>query len=196
MASIPAVIPDDAGLDETALIAAAKAGDDSAFVALVEPLHPKLLAYLGRLTGDDAQAEDLAQETLINAHRELTNLRRDLSFEGWVFRIARNQARMAWRRAKLIRMISLDWVNARPAPMLSPLHGADRTVACNEAELISTILADLSPTLRETLLLHDDAGFGTPEIAAILGVSLSSAEKRLSRARAEFRRRYLEADAR
>lgn len=196
MASITAVIPDDAGLEESALIAAAKAGDDAAFVVLVEPLQSKLLAYLSRLTGDDAQAEDLAQETLINAHRELRTLRQDHSFEGWVFRIARNQARMTWRRARLIRMISLDWVIARPAPVPSRLHHADRTIGCHEAEVIGMILADLSPTLRETLLLHDDAGFGTPEIAAILGVSVSTAEKRLSRARAEFRRRYLAADAR
>lgn len=195
MASSPAVIFDDVPRDEAALLVAAKDGDVVAFVRLIEPLQANLLGYLSRLVGDPTLAEDLAQETLLNAQRHLTTLRQDVSFEGWLYRIARNEARMAWRRARLHRVISLEWLNARPANVLPSLREGDRTPACHEAALIDTILADLSPTLRETLLLHDHAGFGTPEIAAILDTSVAAAEKRLARAKAEFRRRYLAANA-
>jgi len=46
------------------------------------------------------------------------------------------------------------------------------------------------------LVLHDDLGYATPEIAARLGISEDAARKRLTRARAEFRRRYADKELR
>ena len=65
----PAPKPDDA-----ALVAAAQAGDDTAFAALVERHHPALLAYLRRQTDDPELAEDLAQDTFLAAFQDLDRL--------------------------------------------------------------------------------------------------------------------------
>lgn len=61
---------------------------------------------------------------------------------------------------------------------------------CDERDAIQRALDALDPALREALLLHSLAACTAPEVARILGISRAAAERRISRAKLQFRDRY------
>ena len=91
--------PADGGPPDSALVARVLAGDDRhAFAALVRRHQGPVRALLRRLCkGDDAFADDLAQETFLQAHRKLEQFRGDARFSTWIYRIAYNSFLMAIR---------------------------------------------------------------------------------------------------
>lgn len=91
--------PADGGPPDSALVARVLAGDDRhAFAALVRRHQGAVRALLRRLCkGDDAFADDLAQETFLLAHRKLDQFRGDARFSTWIYRIAYNSFLMAIR---------------------------------------------------------------------------------------------------
>jgi len=93
-------LPD--GPPDSALIARVLAGrDQHAFAALVRRHQSTVRALLRRLcNGDDALADDLAQETFIQAHRKLNQFRADAKFSTWLYRIAYNAFLMHIRSRK------------------------------------------------------------------------------------------------
>ncbi|MBK8190334.1 MAG: sigma-70 family RNA polymerase sigma factor [Vampirovibrionales bacterium] len=94
----------------------AQSGDARAFSRLVGLWLPPVYAFLFRMTGDAQQAEDLSQETFIKAYRNLSRFDTRRSFKPWLFRIAVNTARSAFR-AKRPAGIPLEeaFIDADPA---------------------------------------------------------------------------------
>lgn len=168
---------------------AARTGAGEAFSVRVNRHYAPLLRFLTRQTGDAELAADLTQDSFFAAFRAIDQLADERSFTAWLYQIARNQLRMEFRRRRLRRFISLDWLAAQGEARLPVSHRSD-TSAAHERDDIQRVLDDLSPALREALLLHDLCGFTSTEVAAILNVSPAAARKRIARAAAEFRRRY------
>lgn len=157
------------------------------FGGLVDRHYAALLRYLRRQTGDAELAADLAQETFLAAFRHREQLANEGAFAAWLFGIARNQLRMEWRRRKLRRLVSLDWLTARGIATMSTLQRPDASVSCEERDDIQRALDGLSSTLREALLLHGLCGFTGGEVARILGITPAAARKRIARAEQAFR---------
>lgn len=153
--------------------------------ALWEEHRDRVYRYLLRLTGERETAEDLAQETFLQAIRDL---RRSpgagANPVAWLMRIATNRAMDLFRRRR-----RFQWL-----PFLGDRHGgaaADTAEAVAERELVSAVLRRLPPDLAVVLLLRDAEGFSGPEIAALLDLEQAAVRKRLSRAREAFRTEYL-----
>jgi RNA polymerase sigma-70 factor (ECF subfamily) len=178
-----------AHLAEQELVVVVRGGDVEAFACLVDRHHGPLLRHLAWRTGDRELPADLAQEAFLDAFRHLDRLPADRSFAAWLYRIAQNHARMAERRKRLRRFVSLDWF-ADPAAAVPAFQRPDGSESLHERDLLAQALASLSPSLREPLLLHSLDGFTAPEVAGILGISLAAAERRISRAKEQFRQRY------
>src|ERR1700691_90164 len=88
-------------MNDSDLVARALAGDGAAFGALVRQHQSMLRGFLRRLPrGDWALADDLAQETFLEAWRKLAQFRGDGSFAGWLTRIAWSRLLMAARARK------------------------------------------------------------------------------------------------
>lgn len=174
---------------EHELTAAAKAGSPDAFVALVEPLHPRLLRYLTAHTGDPELAADLAQESLLDAFEHLAAFDGQRSFPAWLFGIAKNNLHLAHRRRPGGAPASLDRLSESASAANPALHVADASGAAGDRDAIRRILHDVSPDLRDSLLLHALAGLTIFEVAQVLDVSPAAAQKRISRARLEARTR-------
>src|SRR5437016_10568213 len=85
---------------EIALVRCAKEGDRAAFEDLVRRVSRLVFARLYLETGDTHQAEDLLQETLLTAFRNLDQLSDASKFRAWLLRIAQNQAIDAARRGQ------------------------------------------------------------------------------------------------
>lgn len=163
---------------------------EAAFAALVDRHYAPLLRYLTRQTGNPELAADLTQESFLVAYRAFGGLRVDACAGAWLYRIARNQLRMEWRRRRLRRLVSLDWLPPGAPAAFPALRRTDASGDCGERDRIQRALESLSPGLREALLLHDLAGFTGEEVARILGIQPAAARKRICRAEAAFRRAY------
>lgn len=174
---------------DAALVEAAQCGLTVAFDTLIVRYHEPLRRYLLRQIGDPELAADLLQETFLDAYRSLDRLTTDHPFAAWLYQIARNNLRREWRARRLRRFVSLDWLRGRVGDATPALARADASAATEVDDLVQRALADLSPKLRETLLLHHLWGLTAPEIARALGISPEAAARRLSRANEHFRQR-------
>lgn len=166
------------------------ASEVACFATLADRHHAALLRFLRRQTGDTELAADLAQETFLAAFRCRHQLRDETAFMAWLLGIARNQLRMEWRRRRMRKLISLEWLPPGVEACLPGMRRSDATRACHERDGIQRALDAISPTLREALLLHALCGFTGGEVAGILGITPEAARKRIVRAEAEFRRHY------
>ena len=104
---------------EADYIKRARNGDGDAVRELYNRYAPRVYAVVRRLAGDDALAEDWAQEAWIRAIRALPSFRGDSRFSTWLHRIAVNSAlhgrRWRERRARSLRAVREDYVSQGPA---------------------------------------------------------------------------------
>src|SRR5246127_1765821 len=97
-----------AGIDESVLVAQARAGDTEAFGALVRRYEGKIFRLAQHVTQNREDAEDVLQETFMKAYEHLEQFKGDSKFYTWIVRIAVNQALMKLRRRKTDKSVSLD----------------------------------------------------------------------------------------
>jgi RNA polymerase sigma factor (sigma-70 family) len=173
---------------DTALVAASLAGDHVSFGELADRHAPRLTALAGRLLGDAVEAEDLTQETLLQAYLGLDRLRDPQRFSSWVYGIALNLGKMRLRSRRNGALPALD------ATRLAVLVAADPSPAeIVEARelwsLVESALQVLPAEQRRAVLLHYVDGLSCEEIAALLDEPAGTVRVRLHRARARLRDR-------
>jgi RNA polymerase sigma-70 factor (ECF subfamily) len=139
------------------------------------PESPRLLRFARRLTGDIPGAEDLVQETLLNAWRSFRQFRDGTSPRAWLYRILVNSFYEHGRKTR-IAPVSLD--DRIPA-------GANSTAI--ERLEINQALDSLPLEYRTVLLLGVVEGFTCREISEILSVPIGTVMSRMSRARQSLR---------
>jgi RNA polymerase sigma-70 factor (ECF subfamily) len=152
--------------------------------------HLDALYRLARaLTGNDADAEDLVQETYARALGKGAQFVPGTNVRAWLFRILRNLHVDGWRRARsnpVRERLEDDDVAGEPGR--ERLRGDDeldrlRRVVASDIE---AALADLSADAR-TIVLLDLEGLTQDELAQVLGCEVGTVKSRLSRARARLR---------
>jgi RNA polymerase sigma-70 factor (ECF subfamily) len=164
-------------LSDIDLVTLAKAARGSAaFETLVKRHEAPLRAFLNRLTGEPALADDLAQEAFIKAYRALDAFRGGSSFRSWLFSIAMREAMMA-RRKEAVR------VRAQGAA-----GGDEQITAPAEFSLdLQRALAALTQEERTAALLCDAAGFSHAEAASAMAAPLGTVKTLVARAREKLR---------
>jgi RNA polymerase sigma-70 factor, ECF subfamily len=185
-----ALLMGDATVADATLVVRARDGSVDAFELLVNRYHSMILNYLIRQTDDPEFAADLTQETFLDAYRSLDRVPEEASFAAWLYRIARNNLLNEWRRRRLRRMISLNQLLAGGGARSASLRQPDTTAATVERDLIQQVLNELSPNLREALVLSSLCGFTGREVADILGISTAAAQRRIGRAKELFAERH------
>jgi RNA polymerase sigma-70 factor (ECF subfamily) len=182
------------------MLAAARAGSESAFRDLFTPDLDLAWRMALRITGSKASADDALQAGLISAYRSLdrvepTNLR------GWFVRIVENAARDLMRRERrhpTLPFASETFEEAgegahRERFASEPQAGAasDPVARAEVSELaaaLATALAKIPEERRRAILLYDVDGYNYAEIAELTGVSVGTIKSRISRGREELRR--------
>jgi RNA polymerase sigma-70 factor (ECF subfamily) len=179
------------------LVSRFNSGDESAFAEIVARYREKLFAIAFGLLRNRADAEEIAQDALVRAHRALAHFRGDASLATWLHRIALNLARNRYwyhfRRCQHTTL-PLDAVSghgngstfaeliASDAP--SPAH----EVATSElAEIISLCTEQMAADQREILTLRNVHHRSYREIARTLGVKIGTVKSRIGRARRQLR---------
>ena len=193
-----------ANVTERELLEAAHNGDEDAFRHLVEPHRPALLAHCYRMLGSLHDAEDALQETLLHAWRGLSGFEGRSALRRWLYRIATNACLDAIAR-RPNRVLPIDYgprdsaaQGTLPAdalwmePYQDELLGVEDEDAAPEARYeqreavelaFVTALQHLPPRQRAALVLRDVLGFSAKEASQSLGMTVTSVNSALQRAR-------------
>ena len=190
---IPLIVPD---VQEQAFIARLRAGDKQACAQCVAMHSDGLYRLALRMMRDPNEAEDVLQETLLNAFKGIAHFDGRSSLKTWLYRIAYNTALMKLRGTKPQRISVEDTLDAEAQGELLPeaLHDwcclPERDFESNAArEELENAIRALPETLRAVFVLRELEGLLTLETANALGVSEQVVKVRLHRARLALRER-------
>lgn len=165
---------------DSELIASVVGSDDhAAFGELVTRHQSAVRRFLRHLAkGDAALADDLAQETFLQAYQSLAKFRGAAAFSTWLLGIAFNQWRNARRR---YRPSSSESDGATDAAVASTVDASDLR------HDLALALATLSPDERLSIHLHYEQGLSHAEMAELLAWPLGTVKTHLLRAKDRLR---------
>jgi RNA polymerase sigma-70 factor (ECF subfamily) len=176
------------------LVEAARNGDTDAFDELVRRTYGDVFKLAVRLTGNEADASDVVQDTYVRAFRGLRRFRGDAQFSTWLYRIASNCASSFTARRSRQRCDSLT----EAEEVIETDPDQDPTLRAEASTLRQTIeraLEQLPQRLRAVVVLKHLEDLSHREIAERLGISESATKVRLHRARNTLRRLLPATDA-
>lgn len=163
------------GMDEAKLVAALKSRDSAAIEALIETHGNRLLRSATLLCGNETNAQDLVQDTFVEAFRSVHRFRGQASLHTWLHSILLNLTRHYHRDGK--RLVYDEELAAREVPVLEERPSA-LDVESAAAEL-ARALRRLSAAHREVLVLRYYEHMKIPDLARHLGVSPGTVKSRL-----------------
>lgn len=178
--------------DDFQLIAAIRRGETAAFETLVRKYQDRVFNVVRQVVGDHQEAEDLVQETFVQAYVKLDSFHGHSAFYTWLYRIAFNVSVSRRRRKRPLASIS----SARDEHSGGGIEPQDRGEAPGErllreerAGLVQAALAALDEDFRTILVLREIEGFDYEAISEILDLPIGTVRSRLHRARSELRER-------
>ncbi|MBV9959944.1 MAG: sigma-70 family RNA polymerase sigma factor [Acidobacteria bacterium] len=168
------------------LVSRAAKGDMAAFEEIHRRYRRFVYAAALRMTGNPADAEDLAQESFIVLMQKIGSFRGEAAFTTWLYRLTVNQVLMYLRRRK-----------CRPEDQTSdgnmPEYRSGGAGTVNSSAVLDRLAIEravgaLPPGYRSAFILYDVEGYQHKEIARIMGCEIGTAKSQLHRARAKLRR--------
>ncbi len=172
--------------DDVQLIRSVLSGDDAAFSTLVQKYRKSVHALAWRKIGDFHYAEEITQDTFLQAYKKLSTLKDLNQFAGWLYVIA-NRLCLNWIRKKKPTMQSLDGTSTEEIEKFSYIHyvSEQRETETSErrSEIVKKLLARLPESERTVMTLYYLGEMNAKEIGKFLGVSVKTIHSRLHRAR-------------
>lgn len=165
------------------LIKKARAGDETAFHDLVDRHAGRLYRFAYSLVGNEADAEDIVQETFVAAFRHLRSFRAEASVKTWLTRIVVKQAAKCHRWRKRHRTLPIEAAEGINEDKNHSGYSEQRLEAME-------MLNSLPAKFREIIVLRELEGYSYDEIADILGTPRGTVESRLFRARKILKDRF------
>jgi RNA polymerase sigma-70 factor (ECF subfamily) len=175
---------------EGELIARILAGEKELFHELIRPYERMVYLTVLSIVKNETEAEDGAQEAVINAYRHLGSFRGEAKFSTWLTMIAINEGRKRLRKAKSAAEDSLEELaedkegDYTPAPLTDwreiPLEALERKEL---REALRNAVAELPDIYRQVFTLRDLEEFNIEETAQALGIHSGVVKVRLHRAR-------------
>ena len=162
-----------------------RAGDAPAFEELVMTYQHRVFGVALRMLGNAAEAEEVAQEAFVRAHRALGDFRGDAKLSTWLYAITSRLClnRLATGERRLTRQgeeALLRLSDAGPRP--------DAALERRELEsALGRAIAELPEDRRIVVVLRDIEGLSYEEIAQVLEIELGTVRSRLHRARADLK---------
>jgi len=195
--TIPSAASALEALHDATLVQRFNAGDETAFVEIMNRYNGKIFSIALGLLRNRADAEEIAQDTFIRAHRGLARFRGDSSLATWLHRIAVNLARNRYWyffRRRRQDSLSLDHAIGEDADgTFADLIAADtpdpaqQNVRDEFASLVSICMERLDKKHREILTLRNVLNLPYEEIARNLHINVGTVKSRIARARENLR---------
>jgi RNA polymerase sigma-70 factor (ECF subfamily) len=186
------------GRDEAGLIARILAGEKELFHELISPYERMVYMTVFAMVRNETDAEDGAQDAMVNAYRHLGKFRGESKFSTWLATIAMNEGRQKLRKLKRAKEDSLDEPvqgeeqEITPAPLTDwreiPLEALERKEL---REALRDAVAQLPGIYRQIFTFRDLDGMNVAETAAALGINENMVKVRLHRARMMLQKRLV-----
>lgn len=187
-------VEDSRQAHESRLIARTVQGDRESFYDLVRPYERAVFLTALSLVKDPSDAEDVAQDAMLKAFKNLSHFRQESKFSTWLIRITLNEAKMRLRKDRKHLYESLNDNQQEEGGSYIPRNFADWRPIPSEAleqtelrEALNNALQGLAPKYRAVLYLRDVQHFSIKETAELLGLTITTVKTRLSRARLQLR---------
>jgi RNA polymerase sigma-70 factor (ECF subfamily) len=182
-------------MDENALVAALKRGDEAAFEQVVRQFGPRLLAVARRFLGNEADAQDAVQDAFLSAFRGIEGFQEGARLSTWLHRITVNACLMKLRtRRRRPEMAIEDLLpkfqsdGHREGSAIDWAGIEDTSVLDRETQrFVRAKIEELPESYRSVLLLRDIEEKSTAETAELLDMTETAVKTRLHRARLALR---------
>jgi len=170
----------DTDLPDEALIVLYASGDRHAAVALTRRITPRVMGYAARmLAGDRAEAEDVAQETMLRLWQMAPDWRQgETKVRTWAYRVATNLCIDRQRTRHRRGQVALDAV---PDPADEGQSAEGRLQEAERLGALEAALADLPDRQRQAVVLRHIEGLSNPEIAAVMEIGVEAVESLTAR---------------
>lgn len=168
-------------MDDSELIAGARAGDRMAARRLYDRHAPRVYRLIYRSVGDEELAREYTQDTFVKAFQRLEQYRGESAFSTWLHSVAMSMLFTGMRRLKRVRAREFELATA--ADVAAPDGEADPHLR----DRLQAELARLPVRLRMPVLLHDVEGFTHREIGRMLDIPEGTSKARLAEARTRLR---------
>lgn len=175
------------------LVEAAKSGQRVAFDELFRRHAQNIYRTTYRITRNREDAEDAVQDCFLSVLVHLKSFDGRAQFSTWLTRVAMNAALMRLRKNHTGREIPLDQsaeTTEMPERQLtdSSLNPEERWARCEQERILKSAVAELRPSIREVVEVHQFQEHSLNETAEFLGISVAAAKARMFHARAALRR--------
>lgn len=160
------------------------------FRALVDAYQSAIYRVAYRLTGGREDAEDLVQETLVEAYMAFPRFKPGTRFDQWVYRIMTRNYIDLYRRRRKTETVSLEEMTEIGEPFEVPDSASDPQQVLDRgtwSEPVQVALIRLTPEYRATVVLCDVQGLSYEEASVALRCPVGTVRSRLHRARAQLR---------
>jgi RNA polymerase sigma-70 factor, ECF subfamily len=168
------------------LVALAQQGDRAALELLLRNAYDTVYAVCRKMTGNDQDGADAAQEALIAVARGVERFDRRSKFSTWVYRVAMNKSIDELRRRSRRSTVSLDGLSDTGAtlrPLVSSRRSGDPESSVDRVD-VDAAVRSLPHEFRAAVVLRDLCGLDYAEIAEILDIPSGTVRSRISRGRA------------
>lgn len=174
-----------AGSTDHELTQAASTGDMAAFEEIYRRHHRRVYSLCLRMTQNQSEAEDLAQDVFVQLFRKVGSFRGESAFTTWLHRMTVNQVLMHFRKKKVRDERSSE--DEETPDRIEP--GTENPGAMPVVDRIALdhAIAQLPPGYRTTFVLHDIEGYEHEEVARIMGCSVGTSKSQLHKARMKLR---------
>jgi RNA polymerase sigma-70 factor (ECF subfamily) len=175
---------------ETALIGRILAGERDCFHDLIRPYERRIYIVVFSMVRNAGEAEEIVQEIMLKAYRNLSGFRAESRFSSWLTAIALNEARACLRKAGRQETVSVDAEYENDEGECQPFQLRDwREIPSealerkNVAELLQAAIQELPEKYRTVFVLRDVEEMSIEETARLLGLEPGNVKIRLHRAR-------------
>lgn len=168
-----------------ALARRAASGDLDSFDEIYRRHAHRVYGVCLRMTGNAAEAEDLAQDVFVHIFRKLGTFRGESALTTWLHRVTVNQVLMHFRKRRS-RRESITEDGEMPVEVERGTGDPNRMPVIDRITLDEAV-AKLPPGYRAVFVLHDVEGYEHEEIARMLGMAVGTSKSQLHKARMKLR---------
>jgi RNA polymerase sigma-70 factor (ECF subfamily) len=180
--SRPVVVKSERPDHDALLLRRIADGDRRAAQLLLDQYLGRIVTYGYRMMGDNAEAEDVAQETFLRLWRNIETWRADAPLIHWLHRVAYNLCIDRLRRRKPVSLEAL------PEPLDSEENPAGTLHRLELADAVAAAIAQLPERQRAAVVFVHQEGFSNIETAVLMEISVEAVESLLARARRSLRK--------
>lgn len=174
--------------EDELLIKRAQQGDSKSLEELLIAYEKRVYNIAYRFMGNEADAYDMAQESLIKIYRGITSFKGEASLSSWVYRLTVNTCMDGLRKRKNAP-VSLEHSIEKGVPFEDAYYDTpeEQALTLERSEDIQKAINILSKNYKAVVVMRDIDGFSYEEIAKTLDISVGTVKSRINRGRQKLK---------